>query len=94
MKTLWFKNKTYGYGWVPVTWQGYAVVALHLIITIGAAYLIWKNLRSIPSPTPQDLVWSAVGKFIAIELVATIALMIVAYKTGEKPEWRWGDKKE
>lgn len=22
-KQLWFKRKTYGWGWVPVTWQGW-----------------------------------------------------------------------
>lgn len=35
---LWFKRKTYGYGWTPVTWKGWAftiawVIALYMLIT-------------------------------------------------------------
>jgi len=34
---LWFKRKTYGYGWIPVTWEGWAftiawAIALYLLI--------------------------------------------------------------
>lgn len=28
---LWFKRKTYGYGWTPATWQGWAVIIIWLI---------------------------------------------------------------
>lgn len=35
---LWFKRKTYGYGWTPVTWEGWVftiawVIALYLLLT-------------------------------------------------------------
>lgn len=29
-KKPWFKRKTYGWGWTPSTWQGWAVLALYL----------------------------------------------------------------
>lgn len=29
---LWFKRKTYGYGWTPSTWQGWTVVIIWLIL--------------------------------------------------------------
>lgn len=44
---LWFKRKTYGYGWTPVTWEGWAftiawAIALYfLIININQD---WINL--------------------------------------------------
>ena len=35
----WFGPKTgFGWGWTPVTWQGWAITALFLILFLGACY--------------------------------------------------------
>ncbi len=39
---LWFKRKTYGYGWTPVTWQGWAVIIIWLI----SFYLVITGVNS------------------------------------------------
>ena len=31
----WFRRKRWGYGWTPVTWQGWLVVALFVAIALA-----------------------------------------------------------
>lgn len=83
MKKLWFKAKTYGWGWQPSSWEGVVVVVVHLAITFAGVYIIFKN----PAPIAQT-----VGLFVLLEFVITLILIIIAYKTGEKPQWRWGNE--
>ena len=32
MRTFWFKRRRYGWGWYPVTWQGWLVVAIYVVL--------------------------------------------------------------
>ena len=80
MKKFWFKNKDYGWGWVPASREGWLVLLVYVAGIIGAAFLFdWKTEQSI-------------YRFVGIELLLTAALIVICYKTGEKPEWRWGKK--
>ncbi len=41
----WFKRKTYGWGWTPVSWQGWLVtlglvVVITVIVRLGAFILV------------------------------------------------------
>lgn len=31
----WFKRRRYGWGWYPVTWQGWASVVIYVVIVLG-----------------------------------------------------------
>ena len=81
-KTLWFKAKRYGYGWTPATWQGWACIALYtLALGFVALGVNWA------APTQSDIfLW-----FVPLTLLFTTILVVVSYKTGETPRWRWGD---
>ena len=35
----WFKRKLYGWGWVPVRWQGWLVVVIGIAIVIVGVYV-------------------------------------------------------
>lgn len=78
---LWFKRRRYGYGWTPITWQGWTVVALFLGIVLTSAF------RMPEGPSTKDMV----SYFVFISTL-TIILVTVTYKTGPKPKWRWGKK--
>jgi len=80
----WFKNKLYGWGWTPVRWQGWLVLALYLI---GIFAL---SLRLDQQTTDQE----AVYKFMIPVAILTAILLVVCYKTGEKPHWQWGIPKK
>lgn len=78
-KGLWFKRKLYGWGWVPVTWQGWLVVAVSLAIGIIGTYLGDKD----DSP--------GLGGLSLLIMIGII--FFFGYKKGEKPRWQWGLKK-
>ncbi len=82
-KTLWFRAKRYGYGWYPVTWQGWAIIALYVVGLLGSVYTF------NPSFEHQDTV--PVG-FLVQVVVLTIFLISICAAKGEKAKWRWGGK--
>lgn len=81
MKQLWFRAKRYGWGWYPVTWQGWT-------ITLGYVGLIFLFASVVEKDaTTEDLI---LIYFIPL-ILATGVFVGIAYKTGEKPRWRWGE---
>jgi hypothetical protein len=73
---LWFKRKRYGWGWTPVTGEGWAVIAAYLVGLI----LISQRLA------PGSLAYY--GGVAGI----TLLLIAIGYIKGETPAWRWGKK--
>lgn len=78
---LWFKRKLYGWGWVPVRWQGWLVTVAFI------AFAVWNAISLGPEESVTD---SELKLFFAKLILAAILLIAVAYKTGEKPKWQWG----
>jgi hypothetical protein len=78
-KAFWFPAKRYGWGWgLPVTWQGWAVIAGYLLL-LGVGALLFPIARELPAL----LVYTG---------IMTAALVIICYLKGEPPAWRWGGK--
>ena len=84
-KKLWFKRKSYGWGWTPVTWQGWASTLLYVLLLVAFGLTLDET-----SP-PNKIVFT----FVLPIVLLTIAFIRLAYKKGEKPRWQWGnDSKE
>ena len=81
--TLWFRRKTYGWGWTPITWQGWAVTTFFIAIPL-AAKLIIKALGY--SKEIQNF------SLLAVVPLAIVGLVVVCLRFGEKPRWQWGIK--
>lgn len=79
-----FKNKTYGYGWVPVSWEGWLVTWLYAAIVIILTTTLDEN------SSRREVFFMGVLPIVLL----TITLLRIAYKKGEKPEWRRGEKTE
>lgn len=79
-KKLWFKKKLYGWGWTPVTWQGWAVIGVYIFLVIAFAATIDDN-----SPTREVFFTGILPVFLL-----TVALIRICYRKGEKPSWNWG----
>ncbi len=77
---LWFKRKTYGWGWTPVTWQGWGVLTVFLIAIVKLSLRI----------TPRASVTEVMFTFVIPELALVTILLWICYKKGEKPRWQWG----
>ncbi len=73
-KKHWFVRKRYGWGWTPATWEGWMVLA------IWGALFYW-SMRGVDHEG-----W----KNIAVGMLFTVVLILVCFKTGEKPKWQWG----
>lgn len=79
---MWFKAKDYGYGWYPVTWQGWVVLVIFLLMIVS------NILRITYTQSMTDLlVW-----YLPETLILVGCLIFICYLTGEKPEWRWAGK--
>ncbi len=80
MKKLWFKRKTYGWGWTPCTWEGWLSIFVYVVLITMFALNINENM-----PAREGI-----PTFILPVVVLTLALIYLAYKKGEKPRWQWG----
>lgn len=76
MKKIWFKRKTYGWGWTPVTWEGWTTVLVWLALLVFAMSKMQEN--------------SIESLIFVFTMVAF--LLFISYKKGEPPCWQWGDK--
>lgn len=74
----WFKRRRYGYGWTPVTWQGWMSILIYgLIIVADVVFLVLGSRDNV-------------GLFVLIVLLATTSLILISYVKGPSPRWRWG----
>ena len=80
---LWFKRKTYGWGWTPINVKGWMVTILYGVLVLVFALTIDENTTS------REIVFT----FVLPVILLTITLMRICYKKGEKPKWSWGKEK-
>ena len=79
-KGYWFKSKPFGWWWTPVTWQGWLVIAIYIILVVGFSLTIDET-----SPTREVMF-----TFLLPIFLLTITLIRICYKKGETPHWNWG----
>ena len=84
MKKLLFRRKTYGWGWTPVGWEGWGIITMYLLILLFIS-------RRIPEPVATK---TMIVQFFIPLIILTAILIFICYKTGEKPKWQWGNKKD
>jgi hypothetical protein len=85
----WFKAKNYGYGWAPQTFEGWLTTLIYIVLVTVVTVIFILRLND-----PLFDQWVSVGIYLFLLGFFTVALIIIAYKTGEKPSWRWGKKKK
>lgn len=78
---LWFKRKLYGWGWTPVTWQGWMAILVFLgILALDYFFTVAPLLVSDVPPVA----------FLLRTALYVGVLVALCYKKGEKPRWQWG----
>ncbi|MBT3249806.1 MAG: hypothetical protein HN846_02375 [Candidatus Pacebacteria bacterium] len=83
---IWFKRKRYGWGWVPVTWQGWLVIVVEILFLLSLSKILLEDV-------PQNTYQGEVGIFLAIVFLSVLILIFTSHRKGPKPKWRWGKKK-
>ena len=91
-KRLWFRAKEYGWGWFPITWEGWAVtvgfsLAFPASIITFAGWL--ASAKGSGGLTSRDLIL-AIFEFTLWLSFLSYFLLKICYRYGEKPRWRWG----
>lgn len=81
---LWFKRKLYGYGWTPARWQGWAVIAVYLVLVVK----VFLRADSTSHSNSDTLI-----NFAIPFIIFTLALIIICRVKGETPRWQWGEVK-
>jgi drug/metabolite transporter (DMT)-like permease len=79
-KKLWFKRKLYGWGWVPVSWQGWLVVVAGVTVCFFGFYIGQTD--------------DAPGAALLGVLLMVAMILFFGYWKGEKPKWQWGPPKD
>lgn len=74
----------FGWGWTPASWEGWLVLIVYLVLL----FFIMRNVDETTPPTNE-----ALFNHLLPVAVLTLILLYICFKTGEKPEWRWGKKK-
>ena len=72
----WFAPKRFGIGsGRPISWQGWLLTILYLLLVVSAAFLVLKSLLA----------------FLAVLVPATATFMILSARTTRGGwRWRWG----
>ena len=70
----WIKRKTYGYGWQPATWQGYAVFVLFFACVVGNIFFRYDFSGELPDAEAKRLVFETIGM--------VVLLMLICIRTG------------
>lgn len=63
---------------MPSAWQGWVVMAVHLICLVLAAVVFPPVVKPLG--------------FAIVVVGATPVLVLVCWRTGEPPSWRWGTR--
>ena len=80
--SYWFKRRRYGYGWVPVTWQGWLVLAGYLVLVVAMAFAFLD--------APEEVQGRELGLFLLFVAIASFGLIRLCLVKGPRPRWRWG----
>lgn len=76
----WFAPKRYGYGaGLPIAWQGWAVLGIYMLVTVGAAIIL-----PVMFPNPA----LCLPAILIVVTIATPAMMVIAARK-TKGGWRW-----
>jgi hypothetical protein len=81
---LWFKARAFGWGWTPVSIEGWIVVFVLLALIVAGTGVFIYELNAGANPRSANLL------FIGwIGLLVGLAILI-GWLKGERPHWRWG----
>ena len=78
----WFKQKRYGFGAAPASWQGWALTFAYIagVMALG----VWMS-------ADENLVATRAPIFIMVTLGLTVVFVAIAWRTTEGGRrWRWG----
>ena len=86
LNKYWFKPKSYGYGYYPITWEGWITVLLIISILSISAYV--NNFFDSTDPNTQQ----GFRYLLDITIFMFAINPIMLKRTEEEVTWKWGKK--
>lgn len=79
----WFRNRTYGHGWYPSSAEGWFVLIVWFLVTLGSTMVL------LVAQMQADTFWRIVllGLWALVQAANTLTLLFLAKIKGEKPHW-------
>ena len=84
MNKYWFKPKNYGYGYVPISVEGW--IATLLLIVVGIFLVYINNIFNSSSLT----LWDSLFFLIEILIIGFVFLKVFEKRCKGKLKWNWG----
>lgn len=81
----WFKRRLYGWGWFPVTREGWFVIGVYILFIVNFA----RDVQEEKLYENEGLI-----TILAPIILATLILVYICYLKGEPPKWQWGFPKK
>ncbi len=78
-KGYWFKRKLYGWGWTPATREGWGI----LVLFAGLIVCNFIRIDRASHSASDTLI-----NFFPQTIIVVFILIVICYKTGEKPKWQ------
>lgn len=75
-KGYWFKRKFLGWGWIPVKWQGWLVIAISITFILAGIHIGEAD--------------DAPGAVLLGIIIGAALIFGFGFWKGEKPRWQWG----
>ncbi len=93
VRKLWFRAKEYGWGWYPISWQGWAVTVVYAILFTFTCLVFsgWVGAAEEAGVSFRDIAFGVL-EFLAVIALLSYTLFRICMKWGEKPGWRWGKR--
>ena len=91
MTKYWFKPKTYGYGFYPITWQGWLATLALLVALFASAYTNGFFDLTEDSVLP---VKDGVRYLLDIFIIVSVFTALCKDKVDGGLQWKWGNKKD
>ena len=80
---LWFKARTFGWGWTPVAIGGWIVLFVFLTLVLISIGVFVYEVRAGANVRAANLLFMGwLGVLVGL-------LVLVCWLTGERPRWRW-----
>ena len=87
MKKYWFKPKSYGYGFYPISWEGWVSTFIFILVLLGLSYVNDFFNPEIGLPNGFNFLFGV----IVISLIFTT---LFKDKVRGGLQWKWGDDKK
>ena len=80
----WFVPKRYGYGAVPISWEGWALVAAFAVAIAALAWFVVAR----PAAAGQPMTFGRIAGFL-VAVAILVGLLVIIAKAKTAGDWAW-----